>query len=116
MNRINGLTIDLTTGYLGLGYSDLSIYHLEGMGDKKLPITNLIATQEKAYRETIDNYKRMILKDELPTYVLVIQCNDKYYIGDGHHRAIAYAELGMLVECEIFSVDKTYGDLQGVTF
>ena len=85
--------LDLTGGYIGMGYSDLSIYHLEHIEDKSIPISKLIATQEMAYRDVIDNYKKLILASEELVYVLVICYNDKYYIYDGHHRAIAYTEL-----------------------
>jgi hypothetical protein len=108
------VSVDLANGYLGVGYSDLSIYFLEHIEIKNLQIFDLVATQERAYRATIDKYKKLILDGKELVYVLAVLWDEKYYIYDGHHRAIAYAELDRLIECEIFSADKTYGDLQNI--
>ena len=71
----------------------------------------MIATQTIIDQIIINDYKKSILGGKLPTYVLVIFYDRKYYICDGHHRSLAYAELGMFVQCEVFFTDKTYGDL-----
>lgn len=100
----------LKFGYLGATFKSMSMRPSAHNEDKNLPISQLIFTQHKANIETIEDYKNLILGGEVLTYVWVIFHNQKHYIYDGHHRAIAYAELGKLVECEIWFADRTYGD------
>ena len=66
------VSVDLANGYLGVGYSDLSIYFLEHIEIKNLQIFDLVATQERAYRATIDKYKKLILDGKELVYVLAV--------------------------------------------
>ena len=103
--------ISLNNGYMGLRYEDVSLYHLSLIGGRCFDASELIATQENATRETVDQYRRQILSNEDIDPVRIISHNGNFYIDDGHHRAIAYAELSQEIHGEVYTADRTYGDL-----
>lgn len=105
----NGL-IDLTSGYVGMGFCEEVLYALEWCLDSDISPNKLVATQRDCDREKVLEITRLIQAAIVLPLVTVVAYQDSYYIVDGHHRAVAYIDLGRDVPCEVFSPDYSYGE------